>query len=93
MDQKRVLLVVGGGVSRPYKALELVRLLRKAGVAVRPVLTQGGDTVRHPLSLAALAEDRVYEDLFSLTDEAEMGHIQLCRARRTWWWSRRRRRT
>jgi len=79
MDQKRVLLVVGGGVAA-YKALELVRLLRKAGVAVRPVLTPAGARFVTPLSLASLAEDRVYEDLFSLTDEAEMGHIQLSRS-------------
>jgi phosphopantothenoylcysteine decarboxylase / phosphopantothenate---cysteine ligase len=79
MDQKRVLLVVGGGVAA-YKALEVVRLLRKAGVAVRPVLTKAGARFVTPLSLAALAEDRVYEDLFSLTDEAEMGHIELSRS-------------
>ena len=79
MDQKRVLLVVGGGVAA-YKALELVRLLRKADIAVRPVLTQAGARFVTPLSLAALAEDRVYQDLFSLTDEAEMGHIELSRS-------------
>jgi len=79
MDRKRVLLVVGGGVAA-YKALELVRLLRKADMAVRPVLTHAGARFVTPLSLAALAEDRVYEDLFSLTDEAEMGHIQLSRS-------------
>jgi len=79
MDQKRVLFVVGGGVAA-YKALELVRLLRKAGVAVRPVLTKAGARFVTSLSLAALAEDRVYEDLFSLTDEAEMGHIELSRS-------------
>jgi phosphopantothenoylcysteine decarboxylase / phosphopantothenate---cysteine ligase len=79
MDQRRVLLVVGGGVAA-YKALELVRLLRKAGVAVRPVLTRAGAQFVTPLSLSALAEDRVYDDLFSLTDEAEMGHIQLSRS-------------
>ena len=79
MDRKRVLLVVGGGVAA-YKALELVRLLRKADIAVRPVLTHAGARFVTPLSLAALAEDRVYEDLFSLTDEAEMGHIQLSRS-------------
>ena len=79
MDQQRVLLVIGGGVAA-YKALELVRLLRKAGVAVRPVLTRAGARFVTPLSLAALAEDKVYEDLFSLTEEAEMGHIQLSRS-------------
>ena len=79
MEQRRVLLIVGGGVAA-YKALELVRLLRKAGVAVRPVLTRAGAQFVTPLSLSALAEDRVYDDLFSLTDEAEMGHIQLSRS-------------
>ena len=79
MDQKRVLLIVGGGVAA-YKALELVRLLRKADIAVRPILTRAGAQFVTPLSLSALAEDRVYDDLFSLTDEAEMGHIQLSRS-------------
>jgi phosphopantothenoylcysteine decarboxylase/phosphopantothenate--cysteine ligase len=76
---KRVLLIVGGGIAA-YKALELVRLLRKAGVAVRPILTRGGAEFVTPLSLSALAEDEVYQDLFSLTDEAEMGHIELSRS-------------
>ena len=62
-----------------YKALELTRLLRKAGVGVRPILTSAGAQFVTPLSLAALAEDKVYSELFSLTDEAEMGHIQLSR--------------
>jgi len=74
-----VLLIVGGGVAA-YKALELTRLLRKAGVAVRPILTAAGAQFVTPLSLAALAEDKVYADLFSLTDEAEMGHIELSRS-------------
>ena len=78
MDAKRILLIVGGGVAA-YKALELVRLLKKAGLAVRPVLTTAGEAFVTPLSLSALAEDKVYTDLFSLTDEAEMGHIQLSR--------------
>jgi phosphopantothenoylcysteine decarboxylase/phosphopantothenate--cysteine ligase len=76
---KRVLLIVGGGIAA-YKALELVRLLRKAGIAVRPVLTAAGAHFVTPLSLSALAEDKVYDDLFSLTDEAEMGHIELSRS-------------
>ncbi len=79
MAEKRVLLIVGGGVAA-YKALELTRLLRKAGVAVRPLLTKAGAEFVTPLSLSALSEDRVYQDLFSLTDEAEMGHIQLSRS-------------
>jgi phosphopantothenoylcysteine decarboxylase / phosphopantothenate---cysteine ligase len=78
VEDKRVLLIVGGGIAA-YKALELTRLLRKAGVAVRPILTRAGAQFVTPLSLAALAEDRVYDDLFSLTDEAEMGHIELSR--------------
>ena len=57
-----------------------MRLLRKAGVAVRPILTAAGAEFVTPLSLSALAEDRVYSDLFSLTDEAEMGHIELSRS-------------
>ena len=79
MDQKRVLLIVGGGIAA-YKALELTRLLRKAGVGVRPVLTAAGAQFVTPLSLSALAEDKVYSELFSLTDEAEMGHIELSRS-------------
>ena len=76
---KRVLLIVGGGIAA-YKALELVRLLRKASVAVRPILTRGGAEFVTPLSLSALSEDKVYQDLFSLTDQAEMGHIELSRS-------------
>jgi phosphopantothenoylcysteine decarboxylase/phosphopantothenate--cysteine ligase len=76
---KRVLLIVGGGIAA-YKALELVRLLRKANIAVRPILTKAGAQFVTPLSLSALAEDKVYQDLFSLTDEQEMGHIELSRS-------------
>ena len=79
MGEKRVLLIVGGGIAA-YKALELTRLLRKAGIGVRPVLTRAGAEFVTPLSLSALAEDKVYSDLFSLTDEAEMGHIELSRS-------------
>jgi phosphopantothenoylcysteine decarboxylase/phosphopantothenate--cysteine ligase len=79
VNDKRVLLIVGGGVAA-YKALALIRLLRKARIAVRPLLTAGGAQFVTSLSLSALAEDKVYQDLFSLTDEAEMGHIQLSRS-------------
>ncbi|WP_293678559.1 bifunctional phosphopantothenoylcysteine decarboxylase/phosphopantothenate--cysteine ligase CoaBC [uncultured Phenylobacterium sp.] len=79
MSEKRVLLIVGGGIAA-YKALELIRLLRKAGVGVRPILTAAGAQFVTPLSLSALAEDKVYSELFSLTDEAEMGHIELSRS-------------
>ena len=79
MSQRRVLLIVGGGVAA-YKALELVRLLRKADIAVSPILTEAGAQFVTPLSLAALAEEKVHAELFNLTDEAEMGHIQLSRS-------------
>jgi len=79
VSQRRVLLIVGGGVAA-YKALELARLLRKADIAVRPILTQAGQEFVTPLSLAALCEDKVYSELFSLTDEAQMGHIELSRS-------------
>jgi phosphopantothenoylcysteine decarboxylase/phosphopantothenate--cysteine ligase len=79
MSAKSILLIVGGGIAA-YKALELVRLLRKAGIGVRPVLTRAGAEFVTPLSLAALAEEQVRTDLFSLTDEHQMGHIELSRA-------------
>ena len=75
----RVLLIVGGGIAA-YKASELVRLLRKEGHSVTPVLTEGGSHFVTPMSLAALAESPVYTSLWDLKDEAEMGHIQLSRA-------------
>ncbi len=75
---KRVLLIVSGGIAA-YKALELIRRLRERGASVRAVLTKGGAQFVTPLSLSALSEDKVYTDLFSLTDESEMGHIQLSR--------------
>ena len=76
---RRVLLIVSGGIAA-YKSLELVRLLRKAGAGVRAVLTKGGAEFVTALSLQALCEDRVYTELFSLTDESEMGHIRLSRS-------------
>lgn len=79
MSDKRILLIVGGGIAA-YKSLELTRLLRKAGIGVRPILTSAGAQFVTPLSLAALSEDKVYSELFSLTDEAEMGHIELSRS-------------
>jgi phosphopantothenoylcysteine decarboxylase/phosphopantothenate--cysteine ligase len=76
---KRILLIVAGGIAA-YKALELIRLLKKDGASVRCVLTTGGARFVTALSLQALSEEKVYEDLFSLTDESEMGHIQLSRS-------------
>jgi phosphopantothenoylcysteine decarboxylase/phosphopantothenate--cysteine ligase len=78
MNGKRILLIVGGGIAA-YKACELVRLIRKAGGAVRCVVTAAGQKFVTPMTLAALSEDKVYTDLFDLKDEAEMGHIQLSR--------------
>ena len=78
LSGKRVLLIVAGGIAA-YKVAELIRLLRRDGGAVRCVLTAGGAQFITPLTLQALSGDRVYTDLFSLTDESEMGHIQLSR--------------
>jgi phosphopantothenoylcysteine decarboxylase/phosphopantothenate--cysteine ligase len=76
---KSVLLIVGGGIAA-YKSLELVRLLIRAGIGVRAILTEAGAQFVTPLSLSALSGQPVYQALFSLTDEAEMGHIQLSRS-------------
>ncbi|MFY8151216.1 MAG: bifunctional phosphopantothenoylcysteine decarboxylase/phosphopantothenate--cysteine ligase CoaBC, partial [Hyphomicrobiales bacterium] len=78
LSGKRILLVVGGGIAA-YKALDLVRRLSERGARVRGVLTKAGAEFITPLSLSALTGSRVYQDLFSLTDEAEMGHIELSR--------------
>ncbi|MBS0519829.1 MAG: bifunctional phosphopantothenoylcysteine decarboxylase/phosphopantothenate--cysteine ligase CoaBC [Proteobacteria bacterium] len=78
LNGKRILLIVAGGIAA-FKALELIRLLRKQGASVRCVLTEAGAKFVTPLSLQALTEDKVYSDMFSLTDESEMGHIQLSR--------------
>jgi phosphopantothenoylcysteine decarboxylase/phosphopantothenate--cysteine ligase len=75
---KRILLIVAGGIAA-FKSLELIRRLRERGASVRCVLTEAGAKFVTPLSLQALSEDRVYSDMFSLTDESEMGHIQLSR--------------
>src|SRR6476619_3773461 len=76
---KRLLLIVSGGIAA-FKALELIRLLRRAGSEVTCVLTRNGAQFVTPLSLQALSESKVYTELFSLTDESEMGHIQLSRS-------------
>ena len=76
---KSVLLIVGGGIAA-YKAHELVRLLKTRGAGVRVVLTKAAEQFVTPLSLAALSGEKVYTSLFSLTDEVEMGHIQLSRS-------------
>lgn len=75
---KRVLLIIGGGVGA-FKSLTLIRILRERGASVVPVITRAGQEFVTPLSASALAAEKVYTDLFSLTDEAEMGHIELSR--------------
>ncbi|PJI90253.1 bifunctional phosphopantothenoylcysteine decarboxylase/phosphopantothenate--cysteine ligase CoaBC [Sphingomonas koreensis] len=75
---KRILLIVGGGIAA-YKACELIRLTRKAGIRVTCVLTAGGQHFVTPMTLAALSENQVFTTLWDLKDEAEMGHIQLSR--------------
>ena len=79
LANKHILLIVGGGVAA-FKSLDLLRRLREQGAQVTPVLTKAGAEFVTPLSLSALAASKVYQDLFDLTDEAEMGHIELSRA-------------
>src|SRR5690606_6077978 len=78
LDGKRILLVISGGIAA-YKSLDLIRRLRERGAAVRCILTRGGAEFVTPLSVAALSEEKVFTELFSLTDESEMGHIRLSR--------------
>ena len=75
---KRILLIIGGGIAA-YKSLSLIRLLKTAGAADTPVLTRAGGEFVTPLSISALAGEKVHSALFDLTDEAEMGHIQFSR--------------
>jgi phosphopantothenoylcysteine decarboxylase / phosphopantothenate---cysteine ligase len=79
MTQKRVLLIVGGGISA-YKAPELVRALDKLGIASRVILTAAGSQFVTALTLASLTHDTVHTELFDLTSEAKMGHIELSRS-------------
>jgi phosphopantothenoylcysteine decarboxylase/phosphopantothenate--cysteine ligase len=78
LDGKRILLIISGGIAA-YKSLELIRRLRERGAAVRCILTASAQNFVTPLSVAALSEDKAYTDLWSLTDESEMGHIRLSR--------------
>ncbi|WP_147107130.1 bifunctional phosphopantothenoylcysteine decarboxylase/phosphopantothenate--cysteine ligase CoaBC [Tateyamaria sp. syn59] len=79
LQDKRILLILTGGIAA-YKGLDLIRRLRERGAAVTPVLTRAAEQFVTPLSVSALAGEKVYRDLFDLTDEAEMGHIQLSRS-------------
>ncbi|GAC1328506.1 MAG: bifunctional phosphopantothenoylcysteine decarboxylase/phosphopantothenate--cysteine ligase CoaBC [Beijerinckiaceae bacterium] len=78
LSGKRILLVIGGGIAA-YKALDLIRRLRERGASVRAAMTKAAAEFVTPLSVASLSGDKVYDALFSLTDEAEMGHIELSR--------------
>jgi len=75
---KQILLVIAGGIAA-YKTLELIRRLRERGASVRCVLTRAAQEFVTPLSVATLSRERVFSDLFSLTDEHEIGHIRLAR--------------
>lgn len=78
LNGRRVLLIISGGIAA-YKSLDLIRRLRERGAAVRAVMTAAAAHFVTPLSVAALCEDKVYCELWSLTDESEMGHIRLSR--------------
>lgn len=79
LASKRILLIIGGGIAA-FKTLDLIRRLRERGADVTPVLTRAGAEFVTPLSVSALAGRKVFSDLFDLTDEAEMGHIELSRS-------------
>ena len=79
LASKNILLIIGGGIAA-YKTLDLIRRLQDRGARVTPVLTKASEEFVTPLSVSALAGRKVYRDLFDLTDEAEMGHIQLSRS-------------
>ena len=78
LEHKNILLIISGGIAA-YKSLELIRLLKKSGARIRCILTQGGSQFITPLSVSSLSGEKCYTDLWSLTDEAEMGHIRLAR--------------
>ena len=79
MDGKRILLIISGGIAA-YKSIELIRRLGEHGAAVTCILTRAGAEFVTPLSLQTLSGERVHTELFSLTDEHEIGHIELSRA-------------
>lgn len=77
-ENLKILLIISGGIAA-YKSLELIRILKKNGSRVQVILTKGGAKFITPLSVAAISGEKVYQELFSLKDETEMGHIQLSR--------------
>lgn len=76
---KNILLIISGGIAA-YKSLDLIRRMRERGASVTPVMTQAASEFVTPLSVSALAGVQVYQDLFDLTAETDMGHIQLSRS-------------
>ncbi|MFN4101505.1 MAG: flavoprotein, partial [Pararhodobacter sp.] len=79
MSAKRILLIIGGGIAA-FKSLELIRELGRRGIASRCILTKAGAEFVTPLSVSALSGEKVFSELFDLTDETEMGHIELSRS-------------
>jgi phosphopantothenoylcysteine decarboxylase / phosphopantothenate---cysteine ligase len=79
MRGNSVLLIIGGGIAA-YKSLELIRRLKERGISSRAILTRAGEHFVTPLSVASLTGEKVFQDIFNLTDESEMGHIQLSRS-------------
>ena len=79
LNGKTVLLIITGGIAA-YKSLELVRTLKEKGVKIIPVITKAAENFVTPMAVSALAQEKVYKELFDLTDEAEMGHIELSRS-------------
>ena len=78
LNNKKILLIICGGISA-YKSLEIIRLLKKRGVVIKTILTKSGAEFVTPLSITSLSQSKVYQDLFSLENEAEMDHISLSR--------------
>ena len=78
LNNKKILLIICGGISA-YKSLEIIRLLKKKGVVIKTILTKSGAEFVTPLSITSLSQSKVYQDLFSLENEAEMDHISLSR--------------
>ena len=76
---KKILIIVTGGIAA-YKSLDLIRKLKDKGAKVTPVMTQSAENFVTPMSVSALAQEKVFNQLFDLTDEAEMGHIELSRS-------------
>jgi len=78
LNNKKVLLIICGGIAA-YKSLEIIRLLKKGGAIIKTILTKSGAKFVTPLSITSLSQSKVYQDLFSIEDEAEMDHISLSR--------------